>query len=303
MAIVCCVHSLWRMLPAFLAHHRALGVSRFFIYSDRCPPEAADLMTGRPDMEHVAHDRIARGLQNVEFQMRCADAALARCRQLGIDWLLHIDPDEFAWPGLGHTLVDLVREIPGSIEQVTLETREALTTPVSGPWRFWEQTYVWSGTPAPRELADPNTGERIRVERTLGHALGKSIGRVSADIQAGNSHTWTRRTGERLPPLVSLPTLTRGEHVHYVLFSAEQFLEKYRAFHPDGDTWPRGNPKPFPKQAWIQWSVSATPAEVETYLRDWVWMDSSAAESACGSGHAKAFPHIKNHLIECGLIP
>ncbi|HMP91167.1 MAG TPA: glycosyltransferase family 2 protein [Kiritimatiellia bacterium] len=303
LAIICCLHSMTAMTPAFIAYHQAMGVRRFFLYLDRCPKVTVDRIATLPGVEcHIA-DRDTN-TDNIINQLACADHALQRCRKLGIDWLLHIDVDEFAC-GDDETgsLTNLLDKAPDDIEQIILRTRETIPTPVSSPWNFWEQHAVWSETPPSRMILDPRTNQAVNVTRTLGHQQGKSLVRTSAPVQAGNSHRWTRYTGKQLPPLVDIPTLCLGEHIHFHLFSPEQWLEKYRAFDADKPFWPRGNSKPFPKQAWTELASRIDLPEAIAYYRAWISINKEKADEYVRTGQAHAVYVVSQTLKKCGFLP
>jgi len=139
LAIVCCLHSMWRMAPAFVAYHRALGVSRFFFYMDRCPREAHESLADYPEVAMIDVEMPRDGESASVLPLRCLDDALRRCRTEKFDWLLPLDVDECAWGG-GRPIREgpaipqgslqlLLDDVPEQIEQIILRTLEMVPRP------------------------------------------------------------------------------------------------------------------------------------------------------------------------------
>lgn len=92
---------------AFVAHHRALGARRIWLFFDDPGDPAADALDGvtclrvvRCDAAHWARNGIGRGARRRPdtHQVRQVANAAAVYRQTRLDWLCHLDIDEFLWP-------------------------------------------------------------------------------------------------------------------------------------------------------------------------------------------------------------
>lgn len=95
-------------LPAFLAHYRALGVTRFLIVDDRSEDGTAEFLARQPDVD----------LYTSELRFREAELGVLWYQELacrhGLDrWYLVVDADEYlVYEGMDrHRLPDLIRSL------------------------------------------------------------------------------------------------------------------------------------------------------------------------------------------------
>lgn len=307
LALVSCVRDEAELLPAFLAYHRALGVTRFYLYLDHSSDASEDVARSCADAVALRRDRTAAHL--TLHQIACADDALARARAEGFDWLLHLDVDEFAFGGNAgegalargdlRTLLSTTRP---ETEAVVLRTCEAVPTVAGDGAPFWTLRDFLVDAALERPVLDPTTQRLRRLDRWLGHDLGKSIVRVAADVQAATSHAWTRRQGVALPEPRPIPTERRGRHYHFVVQGARHWREKYRKLASDPPHWPRGGRVPFPKQAWKEAALRLGDAEAERYAREWVLVAEPLLASARAQGVVRRFTDVEDVLRATGFL-
>lgn len=103
---------------AFVAYHLELGAHRLYIYLDDSNPTAYARLKAHPKIRATKcddkHWRKLTGKRPVKHQVRqTANATHAYARRVEIDWLVHMDVDEFLWPdnGLSDCLDALDRQV------------------------------------------------------------------------------------------------------------------------------------------------------------------------------------------------
>lgn len=87
----------------FAAHHIELGAHRLYIYLDAPCPDAFEALKAHPKVRptncDAAHWARLMGKPPVKHQVRqTLNATHAYNRRTEVDWLIHIDVDEFLWP-------------------------------------------------------------------------------------------------------------------------------------------------------------------------------------------------------------
>lgn len=91
-----------RDIANFAAHHLEIGAHRIFIYLDDDNQPALDALSGHPRLTLIKADaanwrNAKRPDKHQPRQSANARHALKR-KSAGLDWLAHIDVDEFIWP-------------------------------------------------------------------------------------------------------------------------------------------------------------------------------------------------------------
>ena len=275
-----------RFLGANLAYHKALGVARAYIYLDRCTDTTPEIASACPWAVSIPCDRDPSDRHMSSYQVRCLGDALNRSRADGFDWLLHLDPDEFAWgdnqSGLWRRLLGQGRETPiqavgslttmlgrvrSSVEMVAVRCKEVVPLPVEPDAPFWKLHYFQDRGILKRPVLDPTTGSIRQLDLWIGAHRGKSIVRTSAAVQPASAHHWVRADDAGGRPL-KIQRL--GFHYHYVVVNSEQWQTKYRKFAEYPDHWSSGRPVRFPKQAWKEASLKMTAEEARRYYDEWV---------------------------------
>lgn len=225
--IVCTVRSP-RSLATWAEHHRALGVSAFYVYVDECdsPDPAGRAECAAAGLGYVAYDA---GFVEGETGMRPSRArdspealtwkqgavvahALRRARGEGLGWLFHVDADELL-------------HLPGGGNGGGLEGLLASIPRLAGAIHFdnWE---LVPERPGMRDCLAEGTLFRADARRFLHYANGKAAVRVASDgaryVGPHRFHPGRWRRDVRISP-------ERLVVLHYVSCSLADFTEKVRA--------------------------------------------------------------------------
>ena len=267
-----------RFLEQNLAFHAAVGVGKFYVYLDRCTDRSAQIARACPAAEVIERDRRPDQAFMSSYQTECLGNALTRARRDGVDWLLHVDADEFAWgenrrephgslPRMIRRAATRLRGLGRRVDQIILRTVECVPTPLNEDENFTHLNWFQDGGALPREILDPTDGVVKRLDDWLGGRRGKSLVRVAADAVPDSAHAWKRRGGG------GLTTVGAGLHYHYVVTDWRHWREKYRKFAEYPSHWEKGKPVRFPKQAWKYASLNMSEAEVRAYFDRWVVAD------------------------------
>jgi len=126
--IVATVKAPSEAILTFAAHHLDMGAHRVHIYLDEDAPEARKVVVGHPQCRVILCDdsywqrRFKRGGRPEKHQQRqSANATHCYRRRADVDWLAHIDVDEFLWPS---------SPLPEQLAALPAETLSARVRPV-----------------------------------------------------------------------------------------------------------------------------------------------------------------------------
>ncbi len=273
-----------RFLAQNLAYHKRLGVERFYIFLDRCSDRTPQIAAGHPSAVVLERDRRDDERFMSEFQRRCLGEALRLARVDGVDWLMHVDADEFARGDDPHrfaplpggsagpiadraqraSLARMLAEVHGPVEQVLLRPLDVLPTAVQPDTPFDHHDHFQNRGALRRRILDPTTGRVVRFNKRLGHYHGKAIVRVGDDVVADTAHRFGQADGR---PLV---TVRRGVLYHFIAVDGDLWWDKHRKFAEFPAHWEKGTAVRFPKQAWKQASVDMSREEARAYFDRWV---------------------------------
>lgn len=120
---------------AFVAHHRALGAQRVWLFFDDPDDPAAAAVEGlsgvrvvRCDAAHWARAGTGGGKgarkRPEAHQVRQSQNAGFVYRRTNLDWLLHLDVDEFLWPA--RPVAEVLAGVPAGVLALRLAPWEAL---------------------------------------------------------------------------------------------------------------------------------------------------------------------------------
>lgn len=196
------------LLLAFAAHHASIGASRIHLYLDDPDPDLARRLVEIPGVDVTLCDEIywqmVRGKRPSAQENRQVENAMDAYGRTDVDWLIHIDADEFISPRAN--IVTELTFVPDEFHFVELEVRERVYTPEHGPMS------IFSG-----QFRVP-LNRRARAARALfgdmaafttrgfsGHCAGKSFVRVGLEHLIMGIHVpRLRKVGnERLMSLIS----------------------------------------------------------------------------------------------------
>lgn len=268
-------------LAAHLAYHHAVGVRRAYVFLDRCTDKSAEIARHLNWVMPIERNRDSADRFISQHQTKCMLEAKQMAAAEGFDWLMHVDPDEFAcgdgWPMAARTLLPhavlrhraslprMLARVPAAVDQVILRPRDVLPTPQPPATPFWKLHFWQAYGTLPRRILDPQTGEVVRFRQRLGHYKGKAIVRTSADAIPKSAHRWIRPNLDQ-----PAPSVERGFHYHYIVTSANRWLLKHRKFAEYPPTWHKGTKVRFPRQTWKEASVTMDAAQAQAYFDRWV---------------------------------
>lgn len=317
LAMVLCIRNEADFLAAHLIYHRAVGVQRVYLFLDRCTDHSAEIAAQFDWVQVMRRDRDPADRYMSAHQVKCLNEALALARADGMTWLLHIDPDEFACgdslpmplrqllpiPTLARraNLLPMLRRVSPEIAQVILRPKDMLPTVERLGDPFWRQHYFQHTGAIARHILNPVDGEIVDFRKRLGHYKGKAIVRVDAAVSAASAHHWVRTETETEQVENELPTCYRGFHYHFVVTTAQRWLDKHRKFAEYPDHWEKGTPVRFPKQAWKEASLTMSPAEAEAYFARWVALPQRRLYAPMIRGSVVCDPTVEAVLDRAGF--
>jgi len=319
LAMQVCLKNEASFLEPHFRYHQHLGVSKAYAYLDACTDESLDILRSFWWVECFAVDPAERRrcTYTVDLQRACMDDALHRARRDGYDWLLVIDPDEFAFgenegseskdssPAARGSLVDMLTQVPANIEMVKLRTREVVPAYKGEGFEFWKQRYFQDEQVLARKISDPSTGEARTWSEFLGHRQGKSIIRTSASVQAYDSHRWVRDQKMRSPlrpAHIPIPTESRGYHDHFFIFQNSQFKEKFQKKAILPKVWIGGYPLEYPIHCFRVASTSLTDDALREYLDRHVYLTESELQKRLTEGQLIYDDTVEKTLRELGYF-
>ena len=323
LAMIMCVRDEKDLIGANLAYHHALGVSRAYIFNYRSEDSTADIVRSFPWAEVInAPSDHSRPFE--EHQNRCADEALKMAREDGIDWLMFIDADEFAFAEntpfgiLGRffppvrrlkelsllergDLRHMLKGVRRRTKQVILETKEVLPLAVPEDKPFWELHYCHKKGLENRQVLDPLTGD-IKPLPWFGQTMGKAIVRTNADVQAAHSHRWTWNQGTSIPRVIHLPSERKGFIYHFVFFNIHNWMSKFRKHSYFPERYIRGGLIDFPKSSWKIASVRMSDEEAKHYFTKWVALSPDEIRKFCTDGTVTKETEVEDVLLGTGWL-
>lgn len=126
--IVSMVRGPARDILRFVAHHLELGADQMYIYLDEPNRAAFRALKKHPKVRvRVCDDAFWQNRKRArpdKHQTRQTVHASFTYRRTELDWLAHIDVDEFLWPG--EPVVDLLNQVPGGVPALRVRPIEAL---------------------------------------------------------------------------------------------------------------------------------------------------------------------------------
>ncbi len=210
----------------FAAHHLELGAHRIYIYLDAPNPDARKALKEHPkcrvQLTNDAYWQQRTGKRPAKHQVRqTRNASDAYAKRAEVDWLAHIDVDEFLMPREG-TVAEALATLPPGTNAARVRPVEVLAGGDAGP-----ETRYFKAFPLDRA---ERTAATKRVLPTWGHLLnGGFLSHVAGKLflRPGLGDVEFRihnglLAGQHIAPEAPLPTLDLC-HMHA----------------PDWETWQR----------------------------------------------------------------
>jgi len=223
---------------AFAAHHLELGAHRLHIYLDEDCPEARRILRRDPRCTVTVTDAAywARRRQRPDKHQarQSANATRAYRRDPGVDWLGHIDVDEFLVPGT-LPMVQRLAALPSQTRTARIRPVEALAEPGGGAPRWFKACHPRQ---TPRNIQTeaiyPNYGTLLNGG-FLSHVAGKIFVRTGLEDVSLRIHNAFGPEG-RMPNDVDLDGALLA-HFHAPSWHAWQQSYRYRlaagSYRPD----------------------------------------------------------------------
>lgn len=216
----------------FAAHHLELGAHRLYIYLDAPDPDLEARLSAHPKLRArhpgAAFWRRHGPRPDAHQERQVIHARHAYARRAEVDWLAHIDVDEFLWPA--RPLAEQLAESPPDCLCLRLAPAELLAPdPASppgppAPLRRYKQRHAARDqrqAAAPRLY--PRFGDRLEAG-FLSHVAGKMIYRTGVEGLRARLHNV--RLGDVLNP--GERPLPETLLLHHHAASWEEFERHYR---------------------------------------------------------------------------
>lgn len=293
--IVSTIKAPLREIADFAAHHLELGAHRLLIYLDDDNPEAFARLSEHPkirvEQADEAHWRRAR--RPVKHQVRqTRNARHAYRRKAGdLDWLAHIDVDEFLWPS--RPLADQLGALPADCTCARVRPIEALSS--EGVADIPAGTTCFKAMTPERATRNRQTGAIYPTYGAqlnggfLSHVAGKLFMRTGLDDVDVKIHNFIV-AGAQNPGQRELPE-TELCHMHAP--SLAEWLARFRYRHEKGSY----RPDLAPTRA--RESGGLTMHELFAYILE---HEGEAGLEAFYDEVCRATPDLRNRLEAHGLL-
>lgn len=214
----------------FAAYHLELGAHRLYLYLDAPEQKVFDRLRAHPKIKVVACDDTwwtkRKGRPEKHQSRQFLNARHAYNRKVEVDWLTHIDVDEFLWPA--RPLTDQLAALPDTCMCARVRPIEALAAPMEAPQDAdWFKAFHLDAR-ARRRAADycfPTYG-RYLSGGFLSHVAGKLFYRTGIDGLQAKIHNVLVQ-GAQNPGEVALRE-TEVCHLHAKSWEDWQRTYRYR---------------------------------------------------------------------------
>jgi len=317
LAMVMCARNESRFLAANLLYHHALGVRKCYLFLDRCTDDTSDIAAAFAWVERIEIDPAdsSRLPYITDLSVACMDRALQLARRDGFEWLMVLDPDEFAFADLppqrgvsareAGDLTRLVSQVSRRVDMIRLRTQEVVTPLDDEDMPFWKQHYFLTDIPFDRRFFDPVSREEFCWRGPIGHSEGQCIVRTAAKVQAYDSHRWVadqNRIFPARPAHLPVKTVDGGIHFHFLITGHNHWLEKYRKLSGEPEVWPCGTSVELPKQCWKRATTALPPDELRGYFQRWISMPTAELQRLAHRGMVEERHEVERVLSETGAI-
>ena len=218
----------------FAAHHLELGAHRLYIFLDDPDPQTITALKPHPKVRVIACDEAhwaKRGKRPDAHQSRqTQNATRAYRRPAEVDWLAHIDGDEFLWPET--SVAEALASLPPDIHVARVRPLEALAPTEPDPHA---PAVCFKGMPILHEARGTVTSAlypefaALIDDGFLSHVAGKLLVRTGLPGPRFRIHNFSS-DGEKNPGQVELESVPLL-HVHSDSWEAWRARFDYRHAH------------------------------------------------------------------------
>lgn len=221
----------------FAAHHIDLGAHRVHVYLDAPDPEAEAALRAHPNCRVVLCDdaywqrRRHKGRPAAHQPRQSVNATHCLKRRAQVDWLAHIDVDEFLWPA--SSLAAQLATLPADSLSARIRPVEALASdtddpPPAGTLWFKSCSRLKGRRRDETEAIYPDYGAHLNGG-FLSHVAGKVIVRTGLpDISLRIHNAFRGKEVDMDPPEL---TATRLCHLHGETWEGWYANYRYRLDH------------------------------------------------------------------------
>lgn len=236
-------------LPLWFRHHTNLGVSLFFIRLEDSPGLDDYLALRRDVLYEVAQsDKSGDNYKTLQDrQIKFVNKSLERAKEMGVDWLFHIDADE-----LLHGSLTFLDDLEPSIKTLKLENAEAIFEE-GAETCFSANKFLRCSQGAP----------------CRSYVNGKAGGHVEKDVQLAGPHDFKYKD-EIEGAFAKVVPFTTLHVLHFDACSLGAWVEKYQHL---GKTPKSDIPFPYYKE-----SIGAAKNAYDVYQKN-VMKDTSGIDS------------------------
>ena len=171
----------------FAAHHLDLGAKRVHVYLDKDNPQARAALKAHPKCRVIVTDdgywRRRKGRPDKHQPRQTANATHCYSRMKDVDWLAHIDVDEFLWPT--GPLPAQLAALPADTRSARIHPIEALAPDPDDPppsGQVWCKGHARHQGPRRKQTTEiyPTYGDHLNGG-FLSHVAGKVLVRTGQD--------------------------------------------------------------------------------------------------------------------------
>ncbi|SFP99051.1 Glycosyl transferase family 2 [Roseivivax halotolerans] len=178
------------LLAAHAAHYVTMGASEIRYYLDRSDPRINELLGRVPQVHLIGADE---AFYTDIVGVRRKPAALNRkqrfnaehaVRTMEVDWLLHVDADEFL---AAEEFAGLLSALPDDIDSLHIPNGERVWLRDAPVDTIFDGALLWQ-VPGPPRAARRLLGDELALftdRGFCGHALGKSVTRTGRGLSLG----------------------------------------------------------------------------------------------------------------------
>jgi len=217
----------------FVAHHLELGAAHVWIYLDAANPEAKEQLKPHPQLTVVRtgdnYWQKTRGKKPPMHQPRQSfNVRHAYNRAKKVDWLLHIDVDEFLWPD--RSITEQLAELPEDCLVARVRPAEAMAS-VEDCDVIHFKSFIADSTLRNRLVAEiyPNFAPYLK-NGFVSHVAGKMFLRTGQKDMAIKIHNVTQN-GRQNPGQVELQDVAL---LHLHTTSWDHWMQGFSYRHKKG---------------------------------------------------------------------